>query len=95
MFGGLKINLMGTKLIVNFTYDINHYLQSLGFKVLYGRSSNERGLKLILRYGGEMTAQISKEYKGKVLTLSFVKWNLNLLSGEVLSKIKKYQKANL
>lgn len=65
MFGGVKTEFIGSKLIINFTVDINRYLFGLGFKVMYGRSSNDKSLTLVERYGGEITSQQTGNYKDK------------------------------
>jgi hypothetical protein len=80
MFGGLKKELMGGKLSVNFYLDINHYLHNLGFRVLYGRVSSTIALGLILRYAGEMIAKVKGIENGKKITLSFVKWAIRPFS---------------
>lgn len=68
---------MGIGFVGFLWHDGCHYLQNLGFKVLYGRASNIKSKVLIVKVGGEMISKLSSHENGKKITLSFVKYELN------------------
>lgn len=65
---------MGKNLPLLFWMDGSHYLHQLGFRRFYARSSNVKSYALLTKNGAEMTTKVKALENGKVLTLSFVKW---------------------
>lgn len=52
MFSAIKPELTGTGAIMYFWLDMSHYLYMRGFRMIYGRCSNVKSYKLILKAGG-------------------------------------------
>jgi hypothetical protein len=81
MFTAIKPELMGQKAIVLFWMDINHFLNSKGFNILYGRMSNVKSFQIAVTYlGAEEIGRVKMVQAGNELTLAFIRFTLKSMA---------------
>jgi hypothetical protein len=68
---------MGSKVMLLFWIDMNHYLNSKGFRLSYGRCSNPKTHYLLTtHFGAEFMSKTKMVHEDKELTLTFVRYPL-------------------
>ena len=77
MFSTLRPDLIGKGAVMLFWLDFGHYLNSQGFRVMYGRLSNIKSYHLFSISGGDRPTKIKTEENGKSISLGFIRWPLN------------------
>ena len=63
-----------------FWLDEYHYLNSKGFRFMYGRISNMKSDSLLMKIGGKRVAKLSIPINGEEVTLGFVRFPLKPIS---------------
>ncbi len=58
MFSAVSLNMIGSGLAALFWIDTSHYCHTEGFRIMYGRSSNIKSFKLVVKLGAHMTTKM-------------------------------------